>query len=82
MQFLQGLGFTKTKVYYSVFVSHDKSTFISVYIDDQVFIGENWNIINSLKNKLSKGFYLTNFGLIYYYLDMFVSKTSKYINLD
>ncbi len=41
LEFLQGLGFMKTDANRSVFVSHDKSRFISVYSDDLLIICED-----------------------------------------
>ena len=52
--FLQGLGFTKTEADHSVFFSDNKSSFISVYVEDLLIIGEDLNIINELKSKLSE----------------------------
>ena len=81
-EFLQGLGFTKTDADHSVFVSYDKSTFISVYVDDLLIIGEDLNIINSLKNKLSKRFRMTDLGSVSHYLGMFVTRTGDFVSLD
>lgn len=67
---------------YSVFVSYNKSIFILVYIDNLLIIGKNLNIINNLKNNLSKRFCIANFRLISYYLGMFITQTKNFINLD
>lgn len=63
-EFLQELEFTKTNADHSVFVFHDKSTFISVYVDNLIIISEDLNIINSIKNKLCKYFWMTDFRLV------------------
>ena len=81
-EFLQGLGFTKTDADHSVFVSYDKSTFISVYVDDLLIIGEDLNIINSLKNKLSERFCMTDLGSVFHYLGMSVTQTGNSMSLD
>lgn len=72
-EFLQRLRFIKTNANHCVFDSHNKSLFISVYVDDLFIIGEDLKIINSLKNKLSERFYMTDSGSIFHYLDIFVT---------
>ena len=62
----------KTDVNHSVFVSHNKSMFISVYVNDLLIIGKDLNIINSLKNKLLKDFCMTDLGSVFHYLGMTV----------
>ena len=81
-EFLQGLGFTKTNADHSVFVSRDKSTFISVYVDDLLIIGEDLNIINGLKNKLLERFRMTDLGSVSHYLGMSVTRTRDSVGLD
>ncbi len=82
LEFLQGLGFTKTDADHSVFVFHDNSTFISVYVGDLLIIGEDLNIINGLKNKLSERFCMTDLGSISHYLGMSVTRTGESVSLD
>lgn len=62
LEFLQELKFTKTDADYNVFVFHDKLMFISIYMNDFLIISKDLNIINGLKNNLSKYFYITNLG--------------------
>lgn len=81
-KFLQGLGYMKTNANYSIFVSHDKSIFISVYVDKLFIIGEDLNIINSLNNKLSEDFCMTNLGLVSYYLGMSVTRIGEPVCLN
>ncbi len=81
-EFLQGLEFTKTDANHSVFVSHDKSTFVSVYVDNFHIIGDDLNIINGLKNKLSERFCITDLGSISHYLGMSVTQTGDSVSLD
>lgn len=50
-EFLQKLGFTKINADHSVFVSHIKSIFISVYVNDLLIIGED--LISSIASKIS-----------------------------
>ncbi len=69
-EFLQGLEFTKTDADYSVFVFHDKSTFISVYMNDLLIIDEDLNFINGLKNKLSEYFCMTDLGSVSHHWGM------------
>ena len=81
-EFLQGLGFTKINADQSVFVSCDKSMFISVYMDDLFIIGEDLNIINGLKNKLLERFCMTDLGSIFHYLSMSVTQTRDSVGLN
>ncbi len=81
-EFLQRLRFTKTDADYSVFVSQDKSTFISVYVDDLLIIGEDFNIINGFKNKLSERFRMIDFGSVSHYLGISVTQTEESVSLD
>lgn len=81
-QFLQGLRFTKTDMDYSVFASYDKSTFISVYMDDLLIIGKEQNIINGLNNKLLEYFHMTDLGSVFHYLDMSVIQTRDFVSLN
>lgn len=82
MEFLQGLGFTKTDADHSVFVSYDKSTFISLYVDDLLIIGKDLNIINGLKNKLLERFCMIDLGSVSHYLGMSVTRTGDSVSLD
>lgn len=82
LEFLQGLRFTKTDANYSVFVFHDKSTFISIYVDNLLIIGEDLNIINGFKNKLSRSFLMTDLGSVSHHLGMSVTRTEESISLD
>lgn len=82
MEFLQGLGFTKTDADHSVFVSYDKSTFISLYVDNLLIIGEDLNIINGLKNKLLERFCMTDLGSVSHSLGMFITRTGNSMSLD
>ena len=75
LDILQELGFTKTDANHSVFISHDKSTFISVSVDDLFITSVDLNIINGLKNKLSEHFCMTDLGLVSHYLSMSVTQT-------
>ncbi len=81
-EFLQGLKFTKTDADHSVFVSHDKSKFISVYVDDLIIIGEDFKIINGLKNKLSEHFHMIDLGSVFHYLGLSVTRTGESVSLD
>ena len=81
-EFLQGLRFTKTNANHSVFVSYDQSTFISVYVDDLLIIGENLNIISGLKNKLSERFRMTDLGSVSHDLGMSHTRTGDSVSLD
>ena len=74
LDFLQELGFTKTDANQSVFISYDKSMFISVYVDDLFITGGDLNIINDLMNKLSERFCMTDLGLVSHYLSMSVTQ--------
>lgn len=56
LEFLQRLKFTKTDADYNIFVSYSKSTFILVYVDNFLIIDNDLEIINDLKNGLSKHF--------------------------
>lgn len=82
LEFSQGLKFIKTDTDYSIFVFHDKSTFISVYIDNFLIIGKDLNIINGLKNKLLESFCITDLRLISHYLGMAVICTADFAKLD
>ena len=82
LEFLKSLGFTKTDADHSVFVSYDKSTFIPVYVDDLLIIGEDLNIINGLKTKLLERFCMTDFGSVSHYLGMSVTQIGNSISLD
>lgn len=81
-EFLQALRFTKTDVDHSVFVSHDKSMFISVYVDNLFIIGKDLNFINGLKNKLSERFWMTDLGSVSHYLGMSLTRTGDSVRLD
>lgn len=72
----------KTDIDHSIFVSYDKLIFISVYMDNFLIIGDDLNIINELKNKISKHFCMTDLALISYYLSIFVLQTKIFVNLD
>lgn len=76
------LKFTKTNVDYSVFISYNKLMFILVYVDNLFIIGEDLNIINSFKNKLSKCFFIINLKSIFYYLNIAVIYRENFIKLD
>lgn len=82
LEFLQKLKFTKTNADYSVFISYDKLTFILIYMNNLLIISKNLNIINSLKNNLSKYFYITNLGLVSHYLGISVIQTGELMNLN
>lgn len=58
---------------YSIFVSYNKSKFIQVYMDNFLIISKDLNIINSLKNKLLKDFFMTYLELIFNYLGMYIT---------
>lgn len=73
-KFLQRLGFTKTNADHNIFVFHNKSMFILVYVNDLLIIGRDLNIINGLKNKLSECFYITDLKLVSHYLSMSVTQ--------
>lgn len=81
-EFLQGLEFMKTDADHSVFVSHDKSTFISVYMDDLLIIDGDLNIINDLKNKLLERFCMTDLGSVSHYLGMSLTQTGDSVSLN
>lgn len=59
---------------YISFVSYDKSIFISVYVDNYLFISKDLKIINCLKNKLLEHFYMTDFGLVSHYFGMSITQ--------
>lgn len=82
LEFLQRLAFTKTNVNYNIFVSYNKSPFISIYIDNLLIIGKDLNIINNLNNKLLKRFCIIDLGLVSYYLDILIIQLLDFVSLD
>lgn len=73
---------TKINPDHDIFVFHNKSTFISVYVDNLLIIGENLIMINGFKNILSERFCMTNLGSVSHYLVMFVTRTGDSVRLD
>ena len=51
-------------------------------MDDLVIIGEDFNIINGLVNKLSKNFFMIDLGSVSHYLGMSVTQTGVSVSLD
>lgn len=51
-------------------------------MDNLFIIGEDLNIINSLKNKLSKRFRMTDLELVSHYLGMFVTQKEASVSLN
>lgn len=63
-----------------VFVSYNKSTFISIYMDDLFIINRELNIINNLKNKLLEYFCMTNLKSVSYYLGISVTQLRDFVS--
>lgn len=65
--------FKKNNTNLSIFIFYNKSTCNLIYINNFFIIHKDLNIINSLKNKLFKYFNITNLGLVFHYLGMFIA---------
>lgn len=81
-EFLQCLEFTKIDTDHSIFVSYNKSMFISIHIDELLIIGKDLNIINSFKNRLFDYFCMIYLILIFYYLGISITWTYKSLYVD
>lgn len=81
-KFLQRLQFMKTDIDHSVFISYNKSMFISIYVNSFFIISDDLNIINNLKNKLLECFCMTDLELVSHDLSISVTKIKNFVILD
>lgn len=56
--------------------------FILVYINNIFIISKDFNIINTFKNNIFDGFYITNLRLVFHYLSRSIIQTKESINLN
>jgi hypothetical protein len=81
-EFLMSLGLTPTAADPSVFVSKDKGTYVSVYVDDILLFGPDEAYLQSIKDRLKARFRMTDLGPISHYLGMSIKRTNGRISLD
>ncbi|CAL9029523.1 unnamed protein product [Prunus brigantina] len=80
---LLGIGFVSSSVDPSLFIKADTTlTFILVYVDDILIIGNSLSYCQSLIHQLSSQFSMKNPGLIHYFLSIQVQCTTDSIFLS
>ena len=72
--FLQKINLIPLKSDYAVFVNHNRSLFIAVYVDDILIFGKNRNEIQKVKNVLQQNFDMTDMGKAHIYLGMQITR--------
>lgn len=82
-QTLVDLGFTQSKVDYSLFIKNHNSncTVILVYLDDLLLAGNSLAEFNTIKSVLHKKFSIKDLGLLKYFLGLEISQSSLAISL-
>ena len=70
--FLKSLGFTPLVSDYSVFIN--ERIIIDVYVNDILIVGSSKSEIQTIKDRLSETFQMTDLGPVSYYLGMKVTR--------
>lgn len=68
--FLQKCNLVPLRSDYAVFVNHDRTLFLAVYVDDILIFGKNHKAIDELKASLKRKFEMTDMGPAHMYLGM------------
>jgi len=70
--FIRGLGVTKSKENHCVYFKliGDRFTYLVLYVDDMLLVGNDKEIIQDLKTKLPSKFDMKYLGAANYILDM------------
>ena len=74
--FIQGLGFTRSKVDHCVYFKliGDRVIYLVLYVDDMLLVGNDKEIIQDLKTELSSKFYMKDLGAENYILGMEIKR--------
>ncbi|KAJ4790458.1 reverse transcriptase [Rhynchospora pubera] len=69
-------GFVQCSYEHALYVKvcHDDIMFVALYVDDMIFMGNNNDMIEKFKLKMSKEFEMTNLGLMSYFLGLEVKQ--------
>jgi hypothetical protein len=76
IEFLHGLGYTRTAADYSVLYNSNGTT-IAIYVDDLLIFGKQLSIIQDLKAELNASFNMTDLGPCAFYLGIEVTRDRK-----
>lgn len=82
--FLQQCGLEPLKCDYAVFINHDRTLLVAVYVDDLLLFGKVKIQIQHLKIQLQERFQMTDLGPAHMYLGMQISRdrVRRIISLD
>jgi len=77
--FIRGLGFTKSKAYHYVYfiLTGDHVIYLVLYVDDMLLVGNDKEIIQDLKTKLSSKFDMKDLDATNYIWGMEIKRDRK-----
>ncbi len=61
---------------------HDCQIVLALYVDDIVFVGDNINVINNVKDAFKHTFKMKDLGDLEYYLGMRITRTPETLKID